>query len=179
MWQLILRLLGLIKDPVEPPTSLAIERTEVPMSRTINQAGLDLLKQYEGLKLEAYPDPGTGGDPWTCGFGSTGPDIKKGLVWTVEQAENRLKEDLAKFEKGVEELAKVPITDNQFSALVVFSYNVGLGNLSSSTLLKLLNAGNPKEEVANWLLRWNKANGNVMPGLVKRREAEKELFLKP
>lgn len=147
------------------------------MTRKTNQAGIDLIKASEGCELLSYPDPATKGPPITVGYGHTGPEVTLGLKITQEQAEEYLKQDLEKFEKGVEGLVKVSISDNEFAALVCFSYNVGLGNLGSSTLLKLLNAGNPKSEVAEQFLRWDKAAGKVLPGLTTRRAAEKALFL--
>lgn len=147
---------------------------EPPKRRTINKDGLDLVKGFEGLKLESYLCPAK---VWTIGYGSTGSDVGPGLTWTLEQAEARLKKDLETFEKGVENLVKVKITDNQFSALVCFTYNVGLGAFGRSTLLKTLNAGN-HQDAANEFLRWNKAGGKELAGLTRRRQAERELFLK-
>ncbi len=144
----------------------------------INENGLNLIKTSEGLRLNAYPDPATGGDPWTIGYGSTGPDVKKGLTITQEDAETRLKNDIAKFETGVSNLVKVPLTSNQFSALVCFSFNVGIGNLKASSLLRLLNSGAKNEDIAAQFLRWDKAGGKSMPGLTTRRKAESDLFLR-
>ena len=146
------------------------------MARAINDAGVRLVQEFEGCKLEAYPDPGTGGEPWTIGFGSTGPDIGPGTVWTQEEADARFVDDLTKFGDGVDRLVRVPLTDNQFAALVSFAYNVGLGALAGSTLLRKLNAGD-YQGAADQLPRWNKAAGRVLPGLVRRRAAERELFL--
>ena len=146
------------------------------MARAINDAGVRLVQEFEGCKLEAYPDPGTGGEPWTIGFGSTGPDIGPGTVWTQEEADARFVDDLTKFGDGVDRLVRVPLTDNQFAALVSFAYNVGLGALAGSTLLRKLNAGD-YQGAADQLPRWNKAGGRVLPGLVRRRAAERDLFL--
>lgn len=144
--------------------------------RKINEAGRDLIRSFESLRLEAYPDPGTGGDPWTIGYGHTGSDVHPGLVITKDRAEEILERDLAKFEQGVEMLVSVPLTDNQFSALVSFAFNVGVGKLSTSTLLTLLN-GRDYAGAAEQFLRWNKASGKVLAGLTRRRKAERELFL--
>lgn len=141
----------------------------------INKAGIDLLKSCEGCKLESYPDPGTGGDPWTIGYGHTG-NIKPGQVITQEEAEDLLKQDLVKFEQGVEKLLKVDVTENQFSALICFAYNVGLENLKISLLLRCINSYHP-EDASKQFARWNKSNGNVMLGLTSRREKERQLFL--
>lgn len=142
----------------------------------INQRGLALLKYYEGLRLEAYPDPATGGAPISIGYGSTGPDVVLGLVIDEFEAEARLKRDLERFERGVLAAVDVPLNLNQFSALVCLAYNIGLGNLIHSTLLKELNDGD-YAEAANQFLVWNKANHKVMAGLTKRRRAERDLFL--
>lgn len=141
--------------------------------RTINEEGLKLIKEFEGLRLEAYLD--VVGIP-TIGYGST-HGVKLGDKITEEEAESLLKEDLKIYEDVVERLVKVPLTDNQFSALVSFTYNLGQGNLASSTLLKLLNKGE-YTQAADQFLRWNKAGGKVYKGLTRRREAERELFLR-
>ena len=146
------------------------------MARAINDAGVRLVQEFEGCKLEAYPDPGTGDEPFTIGWGSTGPDIGPGTVWTQEEADARFLDDLTKFGDGVDRLVRVPLTDNQFAALVSFAYNVGLGALAGSTLLRKLNAGD-YEGAADQFPRWNKGGGRVLPGLVRRRAAERDLFL--
>jgi len=146
------------------------------MARAINDAGVRLVQEFEGCKLEAYPDPGTGGAPWTVGWGSTGPDIGPGTVWTQEEADARFLDDLGKFADGVDGLVRVALTDNQFAALVSFAYNVGLGALAGSTLLRKLNADD-YQGAADQLPRWNKGGGRVLPGLVRRRAAERDLFL--
>jgi lysozyme len=130
------------------------------------------------------------GEPWTIGYGSTGLDhynldvngkptkIGRGLTWTEEQAEARNILDLEKFSDQVKATLKIQLNDNQFSALVSFAYNLGIGNLKSSTLLKRVNEGK-FPEAAREILKWDKAVGQVMPGLVRRRAAENKLFLKP
>lgn len=141
-----------------------------------SQACYDLIKSFEGLSLKAYPDPGSGADPWTIGYGSTGKDIKRGLVWTLAQAEARLKLDVASFALGVRALiVKAPTTQRQFDAMVSFAYNVGLGNLKSSTLLKKHLAGQRVDARAEFL-KWDKASGRVMVGLTRRRAAEAKLY---
>lgn len=139
-----------------------------------NKKGLDLIKKSEGLSLKAYLDPATGGEPITIGYGHTG-GVKITDKIKQEQANQFLQKDLERFEKGVTELVKVSLTSNQFSALVCFSFNLGLGNLKISTLLKLLNA-NKIEQVPQEFLKWNKANGKEMKGLTVRRLAESNLF---
>lgn len=143
-------------------------------------AGIELIKDFEGLRLEAYPDPGTGGDPWTIGHGHTGPEVQPGLVISIEQAGSYLKEDLKKFEEAVEKLITIEINQHEFDALVSFTYNCGWFALEDSTLRKRLNAGEEKcpvfkEELPKWV---NGGNG-PMPGLVRRRDAEVELACTP
>jgi lysozyme len=139
----------------------------------INSKGLDILKQFEGLRLKAYQDSV---GVWTIGYGET-RGVKPGMVITEAEAEEMLKNSLEEFEAGVAALtSQVHVTDNQFSSLVVFAYNVGLGNLKSSTLLRKLNLGDFKG-AADEFLRWDKAGGQKLAGLTRRREAERALFL--
>lgn len=137
--------------------------------------GIALIKSAEGLRLKAYPDPGTGGLPWTIGYGSTS-GVTRNMVITEGQAEQMLAEDLARFERIVERAVRVPVTQGQFDALVSFTYNVGEGNFTKSTLLRQLNAGDTAG-AAEQFSRWVHAGGKVLPGLVKRRAAERALFL--
>ncbi|UFH49936.1 lysozyme [Pseudomonas sp. KNUC1026] len=139
--------------------------------------GLDLIKSSEGLHLRAYPDPGTGAEPWTIGYGSTGC-VSAGMTITVAQAEQRLQNDLSRVEAAVTRLATVPLTQGQFDALVSFTYNVGEGNLARSTLLRLVNTGEPAA-AAEQFGRWVRAGGRVLPGLVTRRAAERAMFESP
>lgn len=143
-----------------------------------SNSGIALIKDFEGKRLVAYDD---GVGVWTIGFGTTkhpnGVRIKRGDKCTEVQAEQYLRNDLITFENAVNRLVKVPLSQNQFDALVSFTYNLGETNLRSSTLLKKLNAKDYKGTAAEFL-KWNKAGGKVMNGLVKRRKAEMELFLK-
>lgn len=139
-----------------------------------SQAGIDLIKQFEGCKLKAYPDPGTGGEPWTIGYGTT-KGVRPGMEIAEDDAERLLKEDLERFELAVTNAVKVLITQSQFDALVSFTYNVGEGAFRSSTLLRLLNEQKYRE-VGPQFDRWNKAGNRVLPGLVKRRAAERKTF---
>jgi lysozyme len=137
---------------------------------------LALIKEFEGCKLTAYPDPGSGGDPWTIGWGSTGPSIKRGVVWTQEQADQRLAEHVAEFARGVDKLLNgSPVTAAQKGALVSLAYNVGLANLGSSTLLLLHKAGE-YADAAMQFGRWTRASGKVLVGLQRRREAEAAIY---
>lgn len=140
-----------------------------------NLRGIDLIKQFEGLRLTAYQDVV---GVWTIGYGHTGPDVTPGLAITQQRAEQLLINDLAQFERGVNDLVTVQINQNQFDALVSFAYNLGVGALQKSTLLRLLNAGSYKP-AADEFPRWNRAGGNVVAGLTRRRYAERQLFLTP
>jgi len=144
----------------------------------ISSKGIAHLHKFESLELKAYPDPGSGGDPWTIGYGHTGPEVSIGLVINLEQAEALLKEDLARFNKAVEELISVALNQNEFDALVCFTYNVGEGALKNSTLRRRLNAGEDKSLVfSEELPRWVNGASGPMPGLVRRREAEVKMAL--
>ncbi|MDX1253277.1 MAG: lysozyme [Gammaproteobacteria bacterium] len=165
--------------------------------RDINQAGLELIKSFEGImdgdpttvNLDAYLDPiGI----WTIGWGHAivvGNDFLRGKEnkkrardlypggLTLAQAEALLRGDVLDTCRDVESLVKAPVTDNQFAALVSFAYNVGAGNLKKSTLLRLLNAGD-YAGAANEFQKWDRAGGRVLSGLTRRRKAEAELFRK-
>lgn len=150
-----------------------------------SKRGVDLIHSFEQCRLAAYPDPGSrDGTPWTIGWGSTGPDIQRGTVWTQAQADARFAQDLVKFEVGVNMLlAGAPTTQPQFDALVSFAYNVGLDidddtaaeGLGDSTLLRKHKAGDYAGAQAQFAA-WNKNDGKVMNGLVRRRAAEAALY---
>lgn len=148
-----------------------------------SQKGIELIKKFEGCKLTAYRDSV---GVWTIGFGHT-KDVKADMVITAEQAEQFLKDDVVYFENGVNKLLKTlkaQVTQNQFDALISFAFNVGLGNLRKSTLAKKLyvmqqNDRDSVQAVADEFPRWNKAGGQVLTGLTKRRNAERALFLTP
>ena len=135
--------------------------------------GINLIKQFEGCALSAYTCPA---GVWTIGYGHT-KDVKQGMKITTNKATSLLKEDLSTYENYVNKYVKVKLNQNQFDALVSFTFNCGGGALKSSTLLKKLNKGD-YTGAANELLRWNKANGKILAGLTRRRKAEKALFLK-
>lgn len=141
---------------------------------------LNLIKQFEGCKLTAYADPGTGGKPWTIGWGSTtdeaGKPIDPGTKWTQDRADKRLAAHIMEFGRGVDELlGDAPVTPSQKGALVSFAYNLGLGNLASSTLLKKHKAADYGAAAGQFGL-WNKAAGKVLNGLTRRREAEARTY---
>ena len=143
---------------------------------TISEHGLSLIKKFEGFKATAYLCPA--GIP-TIGYGHTGSDVTKSDVGvktiSEEEASDLLREDVKKAENAVNRKVLVPISQNQYDALISFTYNLGEGNLASSTLLRLLNQGDyegAQKEVDNW----NKAGGTPLLGLTTRREAEAALF---
>ena len=138
-----------------------------------SDVGIELIKKYEGCILKSYKCPS---GVWTIGYGHTN-GVKSGMQITKTQALDYLKQDLSTFEKAVTNYVKVPLNQNQFDALVSFSFNCGSDALKTSTLLKKLNSCD-YNGAANEFLKWNKSNGKVLNGLVKRREEEKELFLK-
>ncbi len=139
--------------------------------------GIDLIKQFEGCKLTAYQDSV---GVWTIGYGWTQPvdgkPIRAGMTIKQETAERLLKTGLVSYESDVSRLVKVGLTQEQFDALVSFTYNLGARSLSTSTLLRKLNAGD-YAGASDEFLRWNKAGGKVLAGLTRRREAERALFL--
>lgn len=139
----------------------------------ISKKGIELIKKYEGLRLTAYKCPS---GIWTIGYGHT-KDVTKGMHITGKQSEELLKEDLKVFEDAVNNYVKVPLNQNQFDALVSFSFNCGSSALKRSTLLRKLNARD-FSGAANEFLKWNKSNGIILDGLVKRRKDERALFLK-
>ena len=152
------------------------------MTRALNEAALSLIQKYEGFISKWYPDPVHGWKVPTCCYGHTdaaGPPFYKdgkNKKFTRAEGAEILARDLRSYADAVEKAVKVPLTDNQFGALVSFTYNLGPGNLRKSTLLKKLNAGDVTG-AANAFLSWNKAAGKVMKGLTTRREAERKLFL--
>ena len=138
--------------------------------------GLHLTEQFEGCKLTAYPDPGTGGAPWTIGYGHTGAEVHQGMTITQEQAEEFLMQDVQKAVQTVNLKVHTDLTQNEFDALVDFVFNCGAGNFAGSTLLRKINAGD-MEGAALEFEKWTHADGKVMAGLIKRRHAEAEEFL--
>lgn len=150
------------------------ELNKVPSPRVTNYSGdcLKLVKHFEGLYLKAYKDPV---DIWTIGYGHT-DNVQKGMVITEVEAIRLLKSDLNEAQRYVFNLVRVPLSQGQLDALVSFTFNLGSGNLSKSTLLKKLN----KEDyagAAEEIPRWKYAGGRSYKGLIRRRAAEKKLFL--
>jgi lysozyme len=142
-----------------------------------NEEGLQIIKDSEGFRPMAYICPA---GKITIGFGSRrvrGKAVQMGDTITENEANEQLKIDVKKFEHGIISLVKVQLSQNQLSALVCFTYNIGVGAFAKSTLLKLLNQGN-YVAAADQLLRWNKAGGRELLGLTIRRQKERALFLK-
>jgi len=152
--------------------------------RKVNKTTIELVKSFEGLFLKPYLCPA--GIP-TIGFGSISYPNGQSVILsdpaiTEEQATEYLQFEINEKAAGVEKMVSEELTDNEFGALVSFAYNLGLGSLHGSTLLKLLNAGKDtvdREAVGDQFLRWNKADGKVLAGLTRRRQAERALFLQP
>lgn len=145
-----------------------------------NDAGVALIKEFEGLRLSAYPDPAHGWAVPTIGYGHTSsagsPEVTRGMKITVAESDEILRRDLGQYEDAVSKAVKVPLTENQFAALVSFTFNLGAGALRKSTLLKKLNGGDYAGAAAEFA-KWNNAGGKTLPGLSRRRAAERDLFL--
>ena len=150
------------------------------MNEAIELAINVLIKPFEGYARRlpngdccAYPDPGTGGEPWTIGFGSTGRGIGKHTIWSKEQAEDALQEHVRYFVSGLVKLSPrlVSASPRRIAAVISWAYNCGLGNYRISTFKKRVDAGD-WQGAADECRKWNKAAGRVMPGLTRRREAE-------
>lgn len=171
----------LIDAPTRPEAFGAPHRT--------GPKGIAIMKEFEGYArklpngdVEAYPDPGTGGAPWTIGWGATTDErmrpIEPGTVWTRERADKRFEQHLLQFEEDVKRAlgsALEATSQEQFDALVSFTYNLGAANLRRSTLLRKHKAGDYRG-AAREFKRWNRAAGRVLRGLTRRRKAEASLY---
>lgn len=156
----------------------ALKNTSV--HEAINLSIQVLIKPFEGYARRlpngdcvAYPDPATGGDPWTIGYGSTGSGIRSGTMWSKDQAEQRLQEHVQYFSQGLVRLSPklLQASPRRFAAVLSWAYNCGLGNYRISTFKKRVDA-NDWQGAAEQCLIWNKAAGRVLPGLTRRRQAE-------
>jgi GH24 family phage-related lysozyme (muramidase) len=182
--------------PARPPRSSAggpsvphIRRqsAERPQAQSVGPEGIALIKRFEGCArlrrdglVEAYPDPATGGEPWTIGWGATGPGLEPGTrigpgtVWTQDQCDARLETDVERYAAEVAQaIGDAPTTQAQFDAMVSFHYNTGA--IARATLTRRHCAGD-HAGAAREFARWNKAAGRVMRGLVRRRAAEAALY---
>ncbi len=137
----------------------------------ISEEGINLIKKFEGCELEAYQDAV---GVWTIGYGHT-KNVQEGQVIKQKEAESMLLHELLEYCDHVEKAVLVDLTQNQFDALVSWTYNLGPSNLNRSTMLKVVNANN-MGEVPTQIKRWNKAGGKVLDGLVRRRKAEALMF---
>lgn len=150
-------------------------------SCSVSAAGIQLIQRFEGCArlrsdgmVEAYPDPGTGGEPWTIGWGATGSDVGPGTVWTQQQCDRRLEADIARHAEDVRQaIGNAPTSQGQFDALVSFHYNTGA--IQRATLTRKHRAGDFQGAAAEFA-RWNRAGGKVLKGLVRRRRAEVNLY---
>lgn len=177
-YQLDSLLRKLFKLPARPENALPYERWMVGGKQDKSEemrtsaVGINLIKRWEGFRSKAYLCPA---NVWTIGYGHT-KTAKQGQVISELQAKSLLIRDLAEYEQAVNEMVIVPLTQNQFDALVSFTFNVGTGAFSRSTLLKVLNRGE-YEKVASQFGRWVNGGGRKLPGLVNRRKEERKLFL--
>lgn len=176
-------------EAVQGPQSWPGEKGK-PGPPGVSQRGIDCIKHFEsclepvtvkGVQMfAAYPDPAHGWKVPTIGWGTIqypdGRKVAKGDLIDQGRADRLLAWEVGEKAEGVRALVKVPVNSDQFAALVSFAYNVGLGNLGKSTLLKLLNAGD-YAGAADEFLKWNKAGGKVLAGLTRRRKSERNLFL--
>lgn len=162
-------------------TPQALADTAAPRPAQIGPLGIALIKRFEGCariradgQVEAYPDPGTGGAPWTIGWGATGSGITAATVWTQAQCDARLEQDLARYSREVAQaIGSAPTSQQQFDALTSFHYNTGA--IHRATLTAMHKAQNYAGAVKEFA-RWTNAGGRIMSGLVKRRAAEAQLY---
>ena len=142
----------------------------------VGKAGLALIKQFEGCRLEAYR---CSAGRWTIGYGHT-DGVKKGMKITQQQAELIFQNDIVLFSKSVSNvIGSVNLNQNQFDALISFAYNCGIGNLKKSTLLMRIKENPNDERIGYEFLRWTYSNGRYLAGLARRRKAEAELYFSP
>jgi GH24 family phage-related lysozyme (muramidase) len=197
------RELGLVPDGIAGPKTWAVLTGEAPPpqepaapaaapapppqtgGRSLGAAGEALIKSFEACEdavgdgtFKAYPDPGSKtGDPWTIGWGSTGPDVKQGTVWTQQQCDERFDREILKYVAEVARaIGDAPTTQNQFDALVSFHYNTGAIFQATLTKRHIARDYEGAKEAFAW---WNKNDGKVMRGLVRRRRAEADLYATP
>jgi len=168
-------------SPSNPATNTKAPKRKRDI-RTIGASGTALIKKYEGCAqlrkdglVQAYPDPGTGGDPWTIGWGATGKGIGPGTVWTQGECDARLTRDLIRYADDVARaLDGAPTSQAQFDAMVSFHYNTGA--IARATLTKKHVAGDFSGAAAEFK-RWNRAGGRELRGLTRRRREEAKLYM--
>ena len=166
--------------PPQAESMVAIDAPLAPATK-MGPQGLTLIKQFEGCararkdgRFEVYPDPASGGAPWTIGWGATGSGIRAGLVWTQAECDARLSRDLERFARDVAKaIGAAPTTQNQFDAMVSFHYNTGA--IARASLTRYHVAGRYNDATAEFG-KWVNAAGKRLPGLVRRRAAEAKLY---
>lgn len=187
LFDVLLRLAGLRRPAPQPcfPAGTGMAGAPAPDAqappRAVGPAGIALIKRFEGCarlrpdgRYESYPDPGTGGPPWTIGWGATGADIGPGTLWSQARCDERLVRDLDRHARDVSRaIGDAPTTQAQFDALVSFHYNTGV--IARATLTRKHVAGDHAGAGAEFA-RWVHAGGRIMPGLVRRRAAEAALY---
>ena len=180
---------GSVLDQDRVTRGPSVPRIRRRRARRIGQGGIALIKRFEGCArlrsdgmVEAYPDPGSGGEPWTIGWGATGAGLElgsrigPGTIWTQKQCDARLDDDLRRYAREVAAaIGETPTTQNQFDAMVSFHYNTGA--IGRATLTKR-HVARDYEGAAQEFKRWNKAAGRVLKGLVRRRSEEEQLYRK-
>jgi len=168
LWSRLAERFVRVRAPAAPPPV-----PTDPITLAVN-AALPVIKEFEGCRLTAYRCPA---GVWTIGWGATGDNIVEGLTWTQQQADVRLAVDARQFAIAVRRAVTVALTPNQHGACASLAYNIGAGAFGASTLVKMLNAGD-YAGAADQFGRWTKAKGVDLPGLVRRRDAERDLFVK-
>ncbi|HEY9834255.1 MAG TPA: DUF4231 domain-containing protein [Stenomitos sp.] len=173
IWENVIELPADVK-PEPKPQPPNVSTNGNPTGRKMNAAGMRILKECEGLYLNSYKCPA---GVWTIGYGCT-KGIRPGMTITEAEAEEMLRKELTEFEKGVERiLSHIPLNENQFSALVSLTYNCGMEPITEGMTIRRKLEARDYRGAAEGFLLWNKGGGRVLPGLVKRREMEKKLFL--
>ncbi len=160
-------------EGARPYTTWMIGLGESQVKKKLSQTGINLIKRWEGLRTNAYLCPA---GVWTIGYGHT-KNVRQGMMISHQKAEELLLEDLLIYEEAIERLVQVPLNQNEFDALVSFTFNVGIGAFSKSSLLQILNTGD-YQDAARQFSRWVRGGGQKLPGLVSRRKDEYNLFTK-
>ena len=151
--------------------AVAVKASTYRIKMKISSNGIELIKVFEGLELEAYK---CAAGVWTIGYGHI-KGVHEGMNITEDTANKMLMEELVEYENYIDQAVTVPLAQCQYDAMVSWVYNLGNGNLTSSTLLKVLNSGD-YDGVPAQMMRWNKAGGKVLEGLTRRRQAEADMF---
>ena len=149
----------------------------------IGEKGIKFIKSHEGCRLNAYPDPATGSEPITIGFGNThyedGSNVKMGDIITAERADILLLITLNFYANAVKKMLHISVNQNQFDSLISFSYNLGIHSLAKSTLLKKININPSDITIHDEFMKYNKSPNGILPGLIQRRKDESNLYFLP